>query len=103
MTKKTIEFDASDDGNAIAIPFDLGNAGRYEIEIFPEDADAGDGIVLAVDKTACASLAQVFGQLATGDYQDGYHVHLGWNEEDTQAPRGFRIVLTESGRIDREG
>ena len=97
--KAFIEYEVPDRNNAIEVPFDNGKAGKYEFQIYPDDADTGDAVVLSVDRQACRSLAKIFGQLSSGSYDDGYHVHLGWDETDTQAPVGLRIVLSDTGRI----
>ncbi len=86
------------DGNSISVPFDSGDAGRFEFEVYPDRIDTGDAVVLALDREACRSLANIFSQLAEGGYPDGYHVHLGWDEQESSGP-GFRIVLTEGGRV----
>jgi len=59
--------------------------------IYPDDVETSD----AVDRDASRSLAKLFGQLASGTYKVGYHIHFDWDESD--APAGFRIGLSESG------
>ncbi|MEO0973900.1 MAG: hypothetical protein AAFX85_12475 [Pseudomonadota bacterium] len=85
-------------GGSITIPFDSGDAGRFQLEVYPDQVESGDGVVLALDREACRSFARVFSQLAEDDYPEGFHVHLGWSEEDSFGP-GLRVVLTERGRI----
>ena len=92
------------EGYSITIPFDNAafgaEPGRYEFEIFPEDAEAlRDGVVLALDRAACLSFAEVFRTLAEGGYPDGYHVHRGWTEECNPGGVGVRIQLSDDGRI----
>ena len=101
MKRKTLEYFQCDGDSSISIPFDNDSSGRYEAEIYPEAAELGDGIVLAADREGFAALAKVFAQLATGDYSDGFHVHLGWRESDGHGAVGLRIVLSSSGRITR--
>ncbi|MES2468177.1 MAG: hypothetical protein V4675_12800 [Verrucomicrobiota bacterium] len=100
--KASIEYEVPGRDNAIEVPFDNGEAGKYEFQIYPHDADTGDAVVLSVDREACRSLAKIFGQLSSGTYKDGYHIHLGWDETDTQAPVGLRIVLSDTGRINND-
>ena len=86
------------EGDSIAIPFDSGRAGRFEFEVYPDQIEAGDAVVLALDREACRSFAAVFTQLAEGDYPEGYHFHLGWDERDVSGP-GLRVVFSEKGRV----
>ena len=85
---------------SITIPFDSGDAGRFEFEVYPDRIEKGDAVVLALNREACRSFSAVFAQLAEGNYPEGYHFHLGWNERDTFGP-GLRVVLTKEGRLDR--
>ena len=87
-------------GSSIHVPFDDG-VGRYEFEVYPDQIELGDAVVLALDREACRSFASIFQQLAEGDYPEGYHLHLGWNEQVAFAP-GLRLVLTETGRLTGE-
>ncbi len=82
----------------LVIPFDNPDScARYEIDVHVEDIDSGDGVVLAVNREACLALAQLFQQLGNQE-EDNIHVHLGYTEEVPQGP-GWRVVLTNSGRI----
>ena len=87
-------------GDSITIPFDSGQAGRFEFEVYPDQVEAGDAVVLALDREACRSFAAIFAQLAEGNYLEGYHFHLGWDERDVSGP-GLRVMLSENGRIAR--
>lgn len=98
MERKSIEFEVCLDGRTITVPFDHGDGGQYEVEIYPDDAEFGDGVILVANREACLTLASIFGQLGSGHYPEGFHVHLGWEEGDV---RGFKIVLGESGRVVR--
>lgn len=89
---------SASDEHSITIPFDSGDAGRYELEVYPEQVESGDAVVLALDRAACRSFAEIFSQLAEGRYAEGYHVHFGWDEGDISGP-GLRIVLTKGGRL----
>ena len=77
------------------IPFDFGNAGKYRIELYPQDAELGDGIVLCADRAGFLALAEVFRELAA--QPDDTHVHLGYTD-DAQPGPGWRLVLG-SGRL----
>ena len=77
------------------IPFDNGNQGKYQIELFPEHAELGDGIVLCADREGFLALAEMFRQLA--EAPSDTHVHLGYTD-DTQPGPGWRLVR-RSGRI----
>ena len=80
------------------IPFDQpGSAAKYEIDFRVTDAASGDGIILAANREGLLALAQTFRQLAESESD---HLHLGYDETEPQGP-GFRIVVCDSGRIDR--
>lgn len=89
--KKILEVDILDDDNAIAIPFDMGDAGTFQIAAAKEDAPR-DRIVLSLDRKACLSFAQIFMQLAHGKFKH-FHVHMG--TDDTPMSEGFRIELND--------
>ena len=81
------------------IPFDQPNSwARYEIDFYPEQAAAGDGIVLAANREGLLALAETLRQLAETEPEN--HLHLGYDEEEPQGP-GFRIVFNSTGRIAR--
>ena len=88
--EKTIKVDIPDDKNAMFVPFDMGNAGKFNISIHHEQEN-GDKVVLVLDREACKSFVEIFAQLAYGDYHD-FHVHLGY-DETPEANHGFRIEL----------
>ena len=71
------ETTGSDD---IAVPFDQPEHAdaRYTIDLRPESAQDGDGIVLVANSAGYRALAILFAQLAEGGYPAGYHVHLGY-------------------------
>lgn len=46
------------------IPFDNGRSDKYQIELFPDEAEHGDGIILNADRAGFLSLAEVFRQMA---------------------------------------
>ena len=77
------------------IPFDNGHPGKYQIELYPGQAEQGDGIVLNADRAGFLALAEVFRQLA--DSPSETHVHLGYTN-DTQPGPGWRLVLG-AGRL----
>ena len=72
------------------IPFDNGPPGKYQIELFLDEADLGDGIILDADRAGFLALAEVFRQMA--DAPIGTHVHLGYTD-DTQPGPGWKLVL----------
>lgn len=78
---------------SMKIPFDNNSGERYTLEVFSEDVEVGNGVVLTLNKKACEALAELFTQLAKE--QSGSHVHLGYDETEPQGP-GFRLVLSES-------
>ena len=81
------------------IPFDdqKSNA-KYEIDLRPDQADTGDGIILAANREGLLALAETFRRLADSAEADN-HLHLGYTEEVPQGP-GFRITLNSTGRIE---
>ncbi len=93
--KTSIEIEIGKDNSSIVIPFDNDNEGKYEFSIDPENCENGDGIILRLNKKACLYFMQIFGQLAFGSYNDGYHVHLGY-EQNLQPGPGVRIILNDS-------
>jgi len=92
--KKIIEFEICDDANSIRVPFDNPPAGKFAITLSPETAEDGDGIILELDRKACISFAELFGQLAHGKYGGHKHLHLGYSSENPIGP-GFRIELND--------
>lgn len=80
--------------SSITVDFDNDAAARYEINVRPDDAATGDGVVLVVSPRACTSFARLFAQLGEGKAS---HVHLGYTEDEPQGP-GFRIAVDPSGR-----
>jgi hypothetical protein len=85
--RKTFHFEFDDEGpRTLTFEYD----GQYEQR---SETIIEDGVpVLYVNKQACAVLAKVFGKMALGSYQPGFHVHL---EKDFNAEREemLRIVL----------
>ena len=77
------------------IPFDNGHPGKYQIELYPEQAEHGDGIVLSADREGFLALAEVFRQLA--EHPTETHIHLGYTN-DTQPSPGWRLVRVR-GRL----
>lgn len=78
------------------IPFDdEEHPGKYRIELFPEQAEHGGGIVLCADREGFLALADVFRQMAQST--TGTHFHLGYTDEVQPGP-GWRLVLGE-GRL----
>jgi hypothetical protein len=77
------------------IPFDNGHPGKYKIEIFPDEAELGDGVILNADSAGFLALAEVFRQMA--DAPIGTHLHLGYTD-GTQPGPGWRLVLG-SGKL----
>ncbi len=73
------------------IPFDNGHPGTYRIDLYPEQAGRGDGMVLAADRAGFLALAEVFRQMASAP--DGTHLHLGYAHDTPPGP-GWRLVLT---------
>jgi len=86
--KMTIEVEIPEEQNAICIPFDNGDAGRYRFGVHP---DQPDQVSLRLDREACKSFVAIFAQLAYGDYKD-FHVHMALDETPL-AQCGFRIEL----------
>jgi hypothetical protein len=93
--KKIVEFEICDGDNEITVPFDNPPAGKYTLTLSPETAENGDGIILELDRKACISFAELFGQLACGKYDGHYHLHLGYSSENPIGPPGLRIVLND--------
>ena len=81
------------------IPFDQpGSAAKYEIDFRVKDAASGDGIILAANREGLLALAETLRQLAKSE---SGHLHLGYDETEPHGP-GFRIVVCDNGRIDRD-
>jgi hypothetical protein len=87
--ERTLKYERPDDGG-LFIDFDNVPNARYELTLHPENADAGDGIVLTATPEACLAFARLFAQLA--EYEG--HVHLGYTHEEPQGP-GIRIVVRQ--------
>ncbi len=98
---RNLDFEISDEQDCLHVPFDDATSGKYEFKLVPEQADNGDGILLALNCSACESIAKIFMQLSRGKFSEGYHTHLGYSEEEPMGS-GFRIMLVESSRIDGE-
>ncbi|MDQ3039645.1 MAG: hypothetical protein M3R16_07605 [Pseudomonadota bacterium] len=80
------------------IPLDQpGSKARYAVDLYPEHAETGDGIVLAANREGLLALAETLRQLAESPEPDN-HLHLGYSEQVPQGP-GFRIVLNSTGRL----
>jgi hypothetical protein len=80
------------------IPFDQdASDAKYQIAIRPNDWEAGDSVILAVNREACKSFSDIFNQLASCKV-DNFHLHIGCTEEEPQGP-GWRIIVNENGRI----
>jgi hypothetical protein len=75
------------------VPFDNNSGEKYSLDISVDDIDTGDGVVLTLNKKACESFAQLFGQLAASE--DGAHIHIGYDESEPQGP-GFRLVRNDN-------
>ena len=63
MSKILLTVDIPPDGS-ICVPFDNEPDAKYEIEVFPDDIDLGDGVVLALNRQACIAFAKLFVQLS---------------------------------------
>ena len=87
---KTIEIEITDQVNAVAVPFDMGNAGKYKLMATSGESDQ---FVLELDRAACRSFAEVFLQLALGKHTN-LHLHMGC-DETPQASHGLRIELKD--------
>ena len=72
------------------IPFDNNSGEKYELELYPDEMESGDGAVLTLNSQACRAFAELFVQLSKEP--EGSHVHLGYDESELQGP-GFRLVL----------
>ena len=82
----------------LSIPFDQPDSqGCYEIDVNLQDIEKSDGVILALNREACLALSSIFQQLAAVQ-QEGFHLHLGYTEENPQGP-GWRIVVNQSGRV----
>lgn len=46
--KRQLTYDIADDGRSLLIDFDNNAAARYQVQMRPDEAESGDGIVLAV-------------------------------------------------------
>tara|TARA_R100001377_G_C3180579_1_gene106487 strand:- start:1029 stop:1265 length:237 start_codon:yes stop_codon:yes gene_type:complete len=75
------------------IPFDDNSGEKYSLEININDIDAGDGVVLKLNRRACEAFSVIFSQLALSN--EGEHIHLGYDESEPQGP-GIRIVLHDN-------
>ena len=81
------------------IPFDQPNSNaKYEVDLRPDQAESGDGIILAANREGLLALAETFRQLAESS-ESVTHLHLGYSEEVPQGP-GFRVTLNPTGRIE---
>ena len=81
------------------IPFDQPNSNaKYEIDLRPDQAESGDGIIVVANREGLLALAETFRQLAESS-EPVNHLHLGYSEEAPQGP-GFRVTLSQTGRID---
>ena len=75
------------------IPFDNNSGEKYTLDIVPNEIEAGDGVVINLNRKACEAFAQLFSQLAKEP--DGTHIHLGYDESEPQGP-GFRLVRNDN-------
>lgn len=75
------------------LPFDENSGETYSLQINANEIDAGDGVILTLNRKACESFAMLFSQLALAS--EGEHVHLGYDETEPQGP-GIRIVLCDN-------
>ena len=88
--KHSLEYDVLENG-ALRVGFDNPTGGSYRIDLLPDQAESGDGVVLYLDPAACLSFAKLFAQLA----KQGGHVHVGYDETEPQGP-GMRITVTDT-------
>ena len=96
MKTHNLQIAVCDEDDAIIIPFDQEERRglKYHCHIHSDKAEDKDRVVLSLNRECCNAFAQIFGQLALGPYQEGFHVHLGL--DDSQAcSRGIRIELKE--------
>ena len=73
----------------IEIPFDNNTGEKYSLDINIPEIETGDGVVLKLNKEACASFSKLFSALAN---EEETHIHLGYDESNPQGP-GFRIEI----------
>jgi hypothetical protein len=97
MSKISINVEILPEGS-ICIPFDNEPEAKYEIEVFPDEIETGDGVVLALNRQACIAFAKLFVQLSE---QPEMHLHLGWDNDAPEGP-GIRIIRNDSGKIDQK-
>ena len=96
MKTHKLQINICDEDDSIIIPFDQEDCHglKYQFHIHSEKAQDKDRVVLSLNKACCEAFAQIFGQLALGPYQEGFHVHLGFDESQA-CDRGIRIELQE--------
>jgi hypothetical protein len=58
----------------------------------------GSSARLFANRKACATLAQIFGKLSSGDYEPGFHVHVRANFDDDAARVSGIIKFSRVGR-----
>lgn len=88
-TRKRFQYDFEDEGPRT---FTIDYAGEYAQQL---EVRVEDGVpVLYANRQACALLARIFGKLALGSYEPGFHLHI---EKDFQAEgtEAMRITLLE--------
>lgn len=74
------------------VPFDNNSGERFSFDVNEGEIDAGDGIVLVLNRKACESFAKLFTSLA--ESEESTHLHLGYDHECPQGP-GFRIEVND--------
>jgi hypothetical protein len=70
---------------------------KYQISLSSTRTQQGDKVVLSLNKQACGAFARLFAQLAEGNYENGYHLHISLTEKQ-KGHEGLRIVLDQDGR-----
>ncbi|MEL7226647.1 MAG: hypothetical protein AAF810_25095 [Cyanobacteria bacterium P01_D01_bin.36] len=94
MLQKRFEFKFHDRSAENVISFDYNDAMDEEMTVSIEHGVA----VIYANKQAYLTLAKAFIKLALGNYQSGFHFHLGqdFNDDDPNAMRCHVVDSSES-------
>ncbi len=96
--EKEFNFEITGD-DSIFVDFDndLEHIAKYQFSLIPDSTQHGDKVILSLNKQACGAFARLFAQLAEGNYEEGYHLHISLTEKQ-KGHEGLRIVLDQEGR-----
>ena len=68
-------------------------SGQEHLSIECDDS----GVRVFANRKACVVLAQIFGKLALGSYEPGFHIHLRTNFDDDAANSDAMTVIFSKG------